>query len=81
MNAIAIPRTASGKRPSNLMGAFLIMVLIAAIAAIAIPLYNHAKAPVIVIRSGSAHGDYAHGSDGAIAPRFAARFAKFRAII
>ena len=64
MNAIAIPRTASGKRPSDLMGAFLIMVLIAAIAAIAIPLYNQAKAPVIVIRSGSAHGNYAHGDEG-----------------
>ena len=64
MNAIAIPRTASGKRPSDLMGAFLIMVLIAAIAAIAIPLYNQAKAPVIVIQSGSAHGDYAHGDEG-----------------
>jgi hypothetical protein len=64
MNAIAISRTASGKRPSSLMGAFLIMVLIAAIAAIAIPLYNQAKARVIVIRSGSAHGDYAHGDEG-----------------
>jgi hypothetical protein len=64
MNAIAILRTGSGKRPSDLMGAFLIMVLIAAIAAIAIPFHNQAKAPVIVIQSGSAHGDYAHGDEG-----------------
>jgi len=62
MNAVTA-NTLNG-RPSKTMGVFLFVLLLAIAVATAAPLLNQAKTPPIVIRGGSAHGDFAHGDEG-----------------